>query len=128
MGVKTKMAYKNPFKGLTIGKVIVTLVGLIIIIQVLSLAVSLIFPSVPALKTGFFLILITGGVSLIFLLKVVFRGQSFTTNDYIGFALLLGITIAMFAYGDKFLPQVFSFLDSSAVQSAISLRSVLNLP
>ena len=121
------MVWKNPFKDLSTGKIFIFVIALIILTQVISLLISSLFKSVPVLKTGFLLILFSVGLTIIFLAQVVFKG-SFDRNDFLGLILIGTITVLMFVYGGKFFPQIFSFIDSSALESAKNLQSILNLP
>jgi len=117
----------NPFKGLTIGKAFTFVIALLILTQVSSLLISSIFTTVPALKTGSLLIILSAGMTLIFLAMIVFSGD-FSNRDILGLVLVGAVTVLMYIYGSEFFPQIFSFIDSSALESAKNLQSVLNLP
>ena len=117
----------NPFKGLTIGKLFTFVIALLILTQVFSLLISSIFTTIPALKTGSLLIILSAGMTLIFLATIVFSGD-FSNRDIIGLVLVGAITVLMYIYGSEFFPQIFSFIDSSAVESAQSLASFIGLP
>lgn len=121
------MVFKNPFQNISTGSLFIFVIVLIILIQVVSLLISA-FIDIPALKTGSWFIFLSGGLSLIFLAKVVFRGN-FEKLDVVGFLLILGLTVILYMYLPDFFPEIFSFLaNSPAGQSADSLQSILNLP
>lgn len=121
------MAFKNPFKGFTIGKLILFVIGLVLATQIISLLISLIFKDIPVLRTGPLFIIVSGSLAFFFLAKVVIKGQ-FEKLDVFGFVILVAITVALYIYGGQFIPQIFSLAGDSALQSAQALQSALGLP
>lgn len=119
---------KNPFKNISIGAIFTFILAGLILTQVVSLLVSSIFSSVPALRTGSLLILLSAGMTMIFLAKVVFSGN-FGKMDILGLLILGTITIGMYYYLPQFFPELFSFMaNTTAGISAQNLASILNLP
>jgi|TARA_Y100000310_G_scaffold312884_1_gene360660 hypothetical protein len=119
--------FKNPLKNLSIQGIVIFVAALLFVSQILSLFITSIFKDVPVLKTGNLVILLSVGITMIFLVRVAFDG-AFTRNDIIGLVLIGGITVAAFVYLPEFFPQIFSVFGDSAIQSAQSLASTLNLP
>ena len=124
------MAFKNPFKDISIGGIILFMIGMVLVTQIISLLISLIFKNVPILRTGSILIVISGSLAFFFLAKVVLmkKETGFEKLDLFGFFLLLLLTIGLYMYGSQIFPTIFSIIDSSAVNSAQQLQSFLNLP
>ena len=124
------MAFKNPFKDISIGGIILFMIGMVLVTQIMSLLISLIFKNVPILKTGGVLIIISGSLAFFFLAKVVLikKETGFDKLDFLGFLLLLALTIGLYMFGSQFVPMIFSIFDSSALQSAQSLASIIGLP
>ncbi len=102
------------------------LIVLIGAVQIISLIISSIFTTVPAFKSGPLLIVISGILAVIFLAKIVFKGN-FERTDFIGFLLIIGVVILLHIFGAQFLPQIFSLIDSSAMESALELGSTLRI-
>ena len=122
------MAFRNPFKNFSIGKIFTFLIALLIISQIVSLFISSIFKDVPTLKTGNLLILVSVGLTLIILATFVFKAD-FKRSDFLALLLVGGITVLMYVYGGQFFPDIFSFIGGdNLLQSAQSLQSTLGLP
>ena len=119
--------FKDFFREFTIGTLFISVLALIILSQVISLLISSLFSSVPALRTGNLLILLSVGIVLIFIAQIVFK-DGFNKNNTIGLLLLGALVVLMYIYGGKYFPQLFSFIDSTALESAKSLQSTLHLP
>ena len=122
------MAFKNPFKEFSTGKLFVFVVALLGITQVLSLLISMMFSKVPVLKTGSLLIILAAVLGLIFLTKIVFEKESKDKINVLWFIIIVAVTVGMYYYGGKIFPQMFSILGDSALQSAQSLASSIGLP
>lgn len=124
------MAFKNPFKDISIGGIILFMIGMVLVTQIFSLLISLIFKNVPILKTGGILIIISGSLAFFFLAKIVLikKETGFEKMDLFGFILLLMLTIGLYMFGNQFAPQIFSIFDDSALTSAQGLMSFIGLP
>ena len=124
------MAFKNPFKDISIGGIILFMIGMVLVTQIISLLISLIFKNIPILKTGGILIVIAGSLAFFFLAKVVLikKETGFEKLDLFGFILLLLLTVGLYMYGSDVFPQVFSFMSNDAVTSANALQSFIGLP
>ncbi len=120
------VALRSQFK-FTPGALFLYVVVLIGIVQIISLVISSIFTTVPMFKSGPVLIVVSVILGVIFLSKVVFKG-SFEKTDFIGFLLIIGVALLLHTYGSQFLPQIFSFIDSTALESAQALQSTIGLP
>lgn len=105
----------------------ISVLALIVLTQVVSLLISSIFSSVPALRTGNLLILLSVGLVLIFIAQIVFD-KGFDKWNIIGLLLLGAITVLMYIYGNQVFPELFSFISNDAVNSANALQSTLGLP
>ena len=116
--------FKNPFAGFTVGKLFVFVVATIILIQVVSLLISSVFKDIEVIKTGWLLILISTGLVIIFLTKMVFRGEMGKIQIFM-LILLITVTVVMYIYGSTYFPQIFSFIDSSALESSQALQSLV---
>lgn len=121
------MAFKNIFKGFSTMSLFISVLALIILTQAVSLLISSIFGSIPILKTGSILIILSVGLILIFIAQIVFKGE-FNRSNILALLLLGTLTVLMYIYGSNFFPQIFSFIDSSALESAKNLQSILKLP
>ena len=121
------MGIKNLFKDFSTMSLFISILSLIILTQVVSLLISSIFSSVPALRTGNILIILSVGLILIFIAQIVFK-DGFNKFNIFGLILLGTLTVLAYIYLPQFFPELFSFIDSSAVQSAQSLASTLKLP
>jgi len=117
---------KNQFS-LTPGMLFLYIIVLIGVVQIISLVISSVFTAVPVFKSGPLLIVISVTLGAVFLSKVVFKG-SFEKTDFIGFLLIIAVAVLLHIYGAQFLPTIFSFIDSSALESAQSLQSAIGLP
>jgi len=117
---------RSQFK-FTPGVLFTYVIVFIIIVQLISLAISSVFTDVPMFKSGPLLIIISIGLAAVFLAKVVFKG-TFEKTDFIGFLLIVGVALLLHYFGAQFLPQIFSFIDTSALESTQSLASTIGLP
>jgi len=117
----------NPFQKINAGGVVIFLLVLLLLVQVISFIISSIFKNVPLFKGGQIVIIISAFIGLIALVKTVFKDQ-FDTKNILGFILIMVVVIGIYIYLPTYLPQLFSFISSSAVDSAQSLASFLNLP
>ena len=119
--------FKDFFREFTMGTLFISVLALLILSQVISLLISSIFSSVPILKTGSLLIILSVGIVLIFIAQIVFK-NGFDKNNIIGLLLLGTMVVLMYIYGGKYFPSLFSFIDSTALESAKSLQTTLRLP
>lgn len=118
---------RNPFENLTPARIFTFIVVALILVQIVSLLISSIFKEIPIIKGGPIVIIISAGLTIIFLTKIVFSGE-FTKMKIFGLFLLIGITVLVYMFGSNYFPTIFSFIDSSALESAKALQSALNLP
>lgn len=121
------MAFKNPFRNFTIGRLFLFIVGVLALVQIFSILISLVFKNVPIFKGGQLLIVLSIFLTFALLTKIVFK-QEFQKIDLLLVILMGVVTYGLFNYGSSYIPQIFSFLDSTAVDSAKNLASTLGLP
>lgn len=116
--------FKNPFESLTPARIFTFIVVALILVQIVSLLISSIFKDVPIVKGGPIAIILSVGLVLVFLTKIVFSGE-FTKMKTAGLIILIVITVVIYMFGSNYFPTIFSFIDSSALESAKSLQSTL---
>ena len=96
-------------------------------IQLVSWALTSLFPTIPLFKSGMPLFYISVILVFLFLIFAVFRGE-WGKKDVVGFIIVAGVTTLIYVYGAQVLPAIFSILDTSVIESADIIQSTLNLP
>lgn len=117
----------NILERLSVKNIFIFIIILLGGIQVMSFALTSIFPAIPLFKSGTPLLFISILLTFIFLAFAVFRGQ-FEKSDIIGFIIVGGFATLVFIYGSTVFPAIFSIFDNSAIESAQQLQAFLNLP
>ncbi len=96
-------------------------------IQLVSWALTSVFPTIPLFKSGIPLLFISILLTFIFLVMLVFRGE-FKRTDIIGFVVVGGFAVLIYYFGSTVFPQLFSILDNSAIESVQIIASTIGLP
>lgn len=107
------MALKFPdFKTVVVG-----FIAGIFLIQILSLLVSAIFPSIGVIKGGTALLLMTVAMGVIGLFNVAFSVEKLKSKENLIFVVIVfALIFAAFYFGPTYFPQIFS-IDPNISQS-----------
>ncbi len=117
----------NVVRNFSARNILVFIVILLFGIQLVSWAITSIFPTIPLFKSGIPLFYISISLVFIFLIFAVFKGE-WSKKDILGFVIVAGVTTIIYIYGSTVFPAIFSILDNSAIESADVIQSALSLP
>jgi len=102
------MAFGGLSKEFTVKNIIIALIGTFFLIQIVSLLLSQLVPSIPLLKGGNALLLILVAAALITLFVLAIDLKEFKQKENLIFlAVIVAAIIAGFVYLPKYFPQLF---------------------
>lgn len=116
--------FKNPFAEFSTGKLFMFVVSLIVLVQVISLIISSIFQSVPLLRAGYPLVILSAGLAIVFLVRLVFKKDLGKIHIFL-FFILIALAVVMYMFGTTYFPQIFSFNNPNLLQSVNNLQSII---
>jgi len=122
-----KTSTQGFFKQLSFAQWIIFFILLIIGVQIVSFVLNSLSSDIPVFKSGMILIFISGGITLSFLIQIIFRTQ-IQGIDIFALLILMALTAGAYIYLPEFFPQIFSIFGDSAIESARALQSSLGLP
>lgn len=89
--------------------VVIGFIAAIFLVQILSLLISSIFPSVEIVKGGNAILLMAVAIGVIALFNVAFSVEKLKSKENLIFIVIVfGLIFVAFYFGPKYFPQIFS--------------------
>ena len=110
------------FGKITLKNVIISLVGIFFLVQIVSLLLNQVFPSIPLIKGGTALLLILVAAAVISVLVLAINLEQLKQKENLIFTVIVfALVVAGFYFLPKYFPQLFAISPdvSQAVKSTI---------
>ena len=92
-----------------------------VVVTALNVIISRVFPSIPVVKSGFFLVLLLVAVTMVGIF-VIFYDRKIEASEIWMFLVIVGVMVGIYYVTKKFIPELYALIPDSTkeVFSAIT--------